>query len=931
MDHSNCVQSVIRIGLATATALLVVAALLVVLNGSLVSVRADPVLPPAGYPKFILSTTTVTPTLVGTAGATLTYRIEIVNSGAYTGEDTILTDFIPAGTTYNGDLSASAPFSLTVDGETLTWVGDVGFDASVVISFSVSVPAGISGTLRNTAVLSHPLTARPLTMTAETIVTDVPLLVVEKTSTPAVPGANKPLVYSLIVTNLGQPATNMPITVTDWVPFYTTLGAVGPDGAASPGGDVVTWTRSVTLGVGQSTVFTFSVDVGDVPSGTVITNDDYQVAGALSGVSAGEPYTVTVVDPIFVVFKEIWPDPPGSNREMTYTVTVLNVGSLATNLVVTDRLPAGVEYVRGGTLLSDVISWTLSSLDTGELAEFTFTVYISDVMNVAIGNRDYGVCSAEGVCQAGTVLTSVIRGPTFVATAALDPIAKKPGGGNAPTTPTLTIRNLGPGNALQATALIYFYQISVSGADFYVDPSVGVLNGPFDCDTSLLKCDYFVWVGDLFYGDVITFTTYEGQSTIGGPVPYTATVVITDSLSNMTTEPVTATAGGQVMQIANLVPTKSALPVIGPGYLMTYTIQVWNSGLSTGDPPPTLFDVVPMSMTVVRVSDGGMTQTVSGTTVVSWTLPAMSTGSELHRSFVVRIPTDLISGTQIVNEEYMAYWTNSGIVYSNTGEPLTTTVQEVGLIHSFKLVTPTTALPGSNVVLTYSLHIVNSSALTLENVSLYDLLPWQSTTYQRDAVASAGDVVSDIVSLQWSGDVAPFSSEVVTLSVWVDDGFRGVITNTAVISHAGLREEVVIEALAYVTEQPLLQITKQASPDPVENGGELLYTIRVVNLGQPATQLVITDAIPLDTVYVVDSVSGNGVLLDDYLRWVAPALEPGESRSYSFRVTVGSGRQVVNDRYGVTCVEGVTAHGAPVITRVGGGGNVYLPLVMRSF
>ena len=347
---------------------------------------------------------------------------------------------------------------------------------------------------------------------------------------------------------------------------------------------MITWTRSVTLEIGETTFFTFSVDVGNVPSGTVIANADYQVASPQTGVTAGELYTVTVVDPILSLSKYTWPDPPGSNREMTYILTLFNAGSLATDLVITDRVPAGVTYVDGGSKIGDVVSWTLTSLPTGESAEFTYTVYISDVMDVPIVNNDYGVRSDEGIRAPGKALTSVVQGPTFEASAALDPIAKGPGGGTKPVTPTLVIRNLGPGNALDAMAILFFYHISVQASDLYATPFVGTLTGPTDCDEDELKCDYFVWEGDLGHGEAITFTTYEGQSTIN-PVPYTATVVITDSLSNGVTVPVSSTAGGRVTHNANLIPTKSAPPVIGRGWLMTYTINVWNSGLSADGLP----------------------------------------------------------------------------------------------------------------------------------------------------------------------------------------------------------------------------------------------------------------------------------------------------------------------------------------------------------
>ena len=86
----------------------------------------------------------------------------------------------------------------------------------------------------------------------------------------------------------------------------------------------------------------------------------------------------------------------------------------------------------------------------------TFTVFISDVAAVTILNGEYWVCSAEDVCAPGIPVQSLVVGPTFEVTATLDPIAKKPGGGTGPVTPTLTVENLGPGNAIDATALITF-------------------------------------------------------------------------------------------------------------------------------------------------------------------------------------------------------------------------------------------------------------------------------------------------------------------------------------------------------------------------------------------------------------------------------------------------------------------------------------------
>jgi uncharacterized repeat protein (TIGR01451 family) len=899
-------------------------------RGEMSTVLAAPIPPPEGYPKLNLSTKVVSPTLAHRGGATLSYQIEIINTGAYAAEGVSFIDLIPANTVYNGDAHASSAPAPAFSGNSVTWNGNVGFDASVLISFSVTVSPTFTGKIQNQAGITAPLIVRPITVTAETVVTDLPILEIDKTSTPTKPGANKPLTYFLIVTNRGQIASGLSVTVTDHLPVNTTLLNLGPDGTASLAGDVVTWTRSVDLDTGVSSVFTYSVTVNNVPSGTVISNQQYQVSSPLTGVSAGDPYTVTVVKPILSIGKTISPDPPGSNRPISYTLTVLNMGSLATNLVVRDHLPAGVTYVSGGNYLNGEVSWTLPSLDTGEYARFSFNASIGDVAGVHVLNSDYSVCSGEGVCASGPLLDSLVNGPTFEATAALKPIAKKPGGGTGPVTPTLVVQNLGPGNALNATALLSFKRISVGLSSLISVPPRGAFASAPSCGDN---CVSFSWVGNLGVGEVITFTTLGGQSTIGGEegTVYSATVRIWDTLGVTTTQEVSATALGHVTHHANLLPSKTAPLFIGAGQILTYTIQVYNYGLSTDTPPyPVLTDTVPLSTTLVRASDGGQAGTAGSREVISWTLPAMSTGEALVRSFSVLVNPGLVSGTHIVNDSYRTHWFDllSSSIMSNTGAPVTTTVKEIGLIDSFKTVTPQLVEPGPGHYLTYTVHVVNSSPMPLAGVTVDDFLPWQSSTYQRDAVVSAGQVVSDIVSLHWSGNVGAFSSQLITFTVLVDSDYQGGITNTAVINHASLTEPVVVEAVAYASDKPVLKISKKANPDPVRAGAELLYTINVANLGQQATSLTITDILPANTSYIVGSASASGQLIGSMLSWnllVLPALEDVD---LTFKVRPNYGSTVVNDRYGVTCVEGVSAAGPPVTTRIAYYKN-YLPLSRR--
>jgi uncharacterized repeat protein (TIGR01451 family) len=899
------------------------------------AVYAAPIEPPAGYPKFNQSRLTVSPDLVPTGGATLVYTIEVINTGAYTATNVKVEDVLPANSTYNNDATSSVHPRPVVTNGLLTWNGPVGFDSSTVIQFSVDVSPTFEGVITNHATISHTSLSSPFLVSAEALVTDDPFFEITKAASPAIPGPDKPLTYTLDITNRGQAASELPVVVSDVLPAHTSFLRAGPGGAYNPTDQTVTWMRQVSLTTGESSQFTFTVQVKDVPSGTVIANDHYQVANSLSGVAVGEPYTVTVLDPVLFIYKDTDPFPPGSNREMTYTLTVLNKGSLATDLVIQDTIPDGVTYVRGGTKTGNTVSWSLSSLDTGESAELSYTVYVGDVAEVPILNSDYQVCSAEEVCESGSPLTSIVKGPTFEATAELYPIAKKPGGGGGPVTPTLTVANLGPGNALDASARLYFRRISVSSNDLIVIPASGAMSGGNACGD---KCVTYRWVGDIGAGEVVTFTTIEGQSTIGGEegTHVTATVVVSDLLSGFAYQPITATAVATITHFANLVPRKFAPDVIGAGQVMTYSFSVTNFGLSTDTPPfPTLSDSVPPSVTLVNISDGGASTTVGDQTVVSWTLPSMSPGDFLSRSYAVLVDPDLVSGTLIVNDDYHTIWNDIGAtlsqtyVLSNTGEPVTTTVKEVGLIDSYKTVTPTWSLPGPANVLTYVVHVANTSPEPLSGVRVHDLLPWEVSTYQRDAVASAGHLISDIVSVDWNGSVDPLSEQLITFTVMVDPDYEGPVTNTAVITHSSLKAPVKVQAIAYITNDPVLRITKTASPDPVSYGGELLYTIHIANLGQQATELVVTDTIPSNTSFVPFSASGNGQLVGNQVHWSFPVLPPGEERDLTFQVKVNAFREVVNADYSVSCIEGVTSFGEPLVTKVRMRGILYLPIILR--
>ncbi len=94
------------------------------------------------------------------------------------------------------------------------------------------------------------------------------------------------------------------IVVTDTVPADTTCCAyIGQGGAFISAKNTVDW-LGLSIAAGQSITLTFGVTVNHVPSGTVITNDDYGtvVTGtAAMGAVMGNPVTTTVGTPTNVI------------------------------------------------------------------------------------------------------------------------------------------------------------------------------------------------------------------------------------------------------------------------------------------------------------------------------------------------------------------------------------------------------------------------------------------------------------------------------------------------------------------------------------------------------------------------------------------------------------------------------------------------------
>jgi uncharacterized repeat protein (TIGR01451 family) len=100
-----------------------------------------------------------------------------------------------------------------------------------------------------------------------------------------------------------------------------------------------------------------------------------------------------------------------ASAPITYTLTITNNYTLtATNLVITDTIPAGASYITGGTRSGNVVSWTIPSLASGEAISVTFVVTAA----TTITNSDYAVVADDGISAIGQVpVTTLIISRTW--------------------------------------------------------------------------------------------------------------------------------------------------------------------------------------------------------------------------------------------------------------------------------------------------------------------------------------------------------------------------------------------------------------------------------------------------------------------------------------------------------------------------------------
>ena len=341
---------------------------------------------------------TATPAGVAVDGI-ITYTLVLSNTGNVPADNVVITDAVPAGTTF----VAGSVTGATGTPPTLTLANPIPAGGSATVTFQVQVNGAIpaQNPVPNSASASYQFTIDPAepdggsgSAQSNQVTTPVNIaaLTAEKTVDKPFAQLGEVLTYTLVLTNTGNvPANN--VVITDAVPAGTTFVAGSVTGAT---GTPPTLTLANPIPAGGSAIVTFQVQVGNVvPITNPVSNqftanfnytvDPAQPNGA-SGSSTSDTATTQVNVAQLISTKTADKTFAEPNDVLTYALTLQNTGNTAANnVVITDVVPTGTSFVAGSLVGATGTPPTLTlanPIAAGGTATVTFQVLVGSAIPV---------------------------------------------------------------------------------------------------------------------------------------------------------------------------------------------------------------------------------------------------------------------------------------------------------------------------------------------------------------------------------------------------------------------------------------------------------------------------------------------------------------------------------------------------------------------
>ncbi|MBN1975849.1 MAG: DUF11 domain-containing protein [Anaerolineae bacterium] len=379
----------------------------------------------------------------------------------------------------------------------------------------------------------------------------------------------------------------------------------------------------------------------------------------------------------------------------------------------------------------------------------------------------------------------------------------------------------------------------------------------------------------------------------------------------------------------SIIPTPTSPPVImpqlalgktvdneepSPGDIITYTLSYSASEAPATD--VTIYDFLPAGVQLVS-TDPAYDSYIDGVVVFH----DEYVGSEVETiAICVRVlgGYDQLYNHAVVSAECVTP-THASLLIDIVlpSEPTTSTLRLT------KTGTPLVFVGGEVV---YTLRCENIGYTTVADVQVIDVLPTGSGLMETSPPADA--VTSPTV--QWSvGDLGPGEvwESVITVTA---PSYAGIVTNTAFADASSTVMTQTLFATRVVTAAGVLQVSKEAYPEEVPVGSEIVYMISYSNDGnRVATGVILTDTFPADIVVTGYDPTPTSITPERGI-WELGSLEPGESGQITITATViGEPNRLLHNTVHIAGDELTFPAYAELLTPVREWMR-YLPLVLRE-
>jgi len=853
-------------------------------------------------------------------GQTLVYQNQVTNFGNTTANGIVITETVPANTTFNssGSTTGWSCSNGAVAGTICTFsLGSLNANTiSANINFAVRVdnpvPAGVTLIINTVTVSDNGVngvdTNPSDNQSSDTDTLDaLPDMVITKTDGNIIVNPGQTLTYTLTITNGGnQTATG--VVITDTLPAGVIYVSSSNGGTLSS--NIVTWPTISSFPVGQTLTRTVTVQV-DNPVAAGIDNIINRARVVDDGTNGLDP-TPLNNDTTDTDIVNAAPDlaiqitdngvtaVPG--QVVVYNIDYTNIGvQNATGVVVSVTVPVGVTFDSAGSssgwscpnssTAGTICNQTIGALNVNANGSRNFAVRVNNPLAAGINNlnvttniQDDGANGVEIdlANNQASEITPLTATPDISITKTDLLITVIPG---QTLSYTLTISNNGNQDATgvvvedilpNLTSYVNSSNSGVNNSGIVIWPSFNLAAGNSVTRTVTITLNSS-------FPSLVTNIVNEAEANDDGtngsdPTPLNNFATDTDILNANPDLVITKTDSGTI---------------ITPGQNIIYVLNYLNNGNQTAD-NVIITEVVPANTVFVSTGSSAGWSCLDG--AVAGTTCTLSLGSLLanqlgNGTFVVLINDPLPSGVSIINNRVEI--ADDGIngpdptPLNNNDEEITSANPSHDL-SIFKTDNQTIAVPGET--LEYTINYGNSGNQNLTGVVITETVPQETTFNLSDSTvgwscsdgAIAGTVCTFLI-----GDLAAGITDTITFAVTIKSNIVSSfnqVSNSASIDDDGVSgpdedpSNNVTEDVTTLDSAPNLRIIKTDGLTAINQNDTVTYTLTISNVGnQDSTGVLVTDNLPSEMIYV--SSSDSGVNLLGVVTWPIFDLAVGQSRS----------------------------------------------------